>query len=310
MDKKKIIFRQIWRSRFTYLFILPGIIYFLLFYYSPMYGLLMAFKNYNARLGILNSEWVGLTYFQRLFITPLAVKSISNTLKISVCRLILEFPVPIIIAILLNEMRGKRLNRIYQTAFTLPHFLSWVIVSTILKNFFANSGAVNYLLQSAGIEKINFLSSPNVFFGMIFLTANWKEAGWSAIIYLAAISGINPELYEAAIVDGASRFRRIWHITLPSIKSVITILFILAIGNAMNGGFDQIFNMRNPVVTDISNIIDTYVYDITFLAVPNYGFSTAVGMFKSIINSILLLCANFIALKVIGQGLFGVRRVK
>jgi putative aldouronate transport system permease protein len=272
-----------------------------------MYGLLMAFKNYNASLGVLGSPWVGLENFQRIFITPRAIDAILNTVKISLFRIIFEFPVPIVLAIMFNEMKSIRLKRIYQTVFTFPHFLSWVIIAPIIKTFFGEYGAANYILNLLGINKISFLSSPSIFFPLIFLTANWKEAGWSMIIYMAAIAGINCELYEAAIVDGANRLQRIWYVTLPGIKSTMIVLLILAVGNSMNGGFDQLFNLRNPVVRSVSDIIDTYVYDITFLAVPNYSFSTAVGMFKSVVNALLLITANYVAVKTLGQALFVVK---
>lgn len=268
-----------------------------------MYGLLMAFKDYNARLGILGSQWVGLSHFQRLFITPDSIQAITNTFIISLSRLVIEFPFPILLAIMLNEMRGSRLKRVYQTLYTFPHFLSWVIVAAILKSFLSNNGAINQLISLMGGERFDFLSNASAFRGILYATSIWKEAGWSAIIYIAAIAGINPELYEAAIVDGAGRLRRIWHIMLPGIRPTIAVMFVLAVGNIMNAGFDQIFNMQNPVVKQVSEIIDTYVYNITFKATPNYGFSTAVGMFKSVINLVMLVAANITVKKISGEAL-------
>ena len=234
----------------------------------------------------------------------MALQSIQNTLVISFCRLIFEFPVPVIIALLLNEMRGKRLKRLYQTVYTFPHFLSWVVVAALMQNFFSNSGIINSLITSMGGEGIDFLANSSLFRPLLYATSNWKEAGWSAIIYIAAIAGINPELYESATIDGASRFQRVLHITLPGIMPTICIMLILSVGNIMNGSFEQIFNLRNGAVAQVANTIDVYVYDITFNATPNYGFSTAVGLFKSIVNFVMLLVANIVVEKSSGQGIF------
>lgn len=289
----------------VYLFLLPGVIAFIIFSYVPMSGLMLAFKKYVATKGIWGSPWIGLDNFRRLFVTPAATEAIFNTLLISCGRLLTGFWVPILIALMLNEMPGRTVKRVYQTVFTFPHFLSWVIVGTILENFMSTNGTVNTLLGQIGISPIGFLSNKQYFRPLLYITDIWKEAGWSSILYIAAISGIDPGLYEAAVIDGASRLQRIWHVTLPGIRSTIVILLILQIGNMMNAGFDQIFNLRNPVVKGAGSIIDTYVYDITFEAVPSYGFSTAVGMFKSVINMVLLTLANIFSKKITGSNLFG-----
>ncbi len=293
-----------WKARYIYLLLLPFFLWMFVFQYGPLYGVQLAFKKYSAKLGIWGSEWIGLGNFERIFITPAAVRAIRNTFFISIGRILLEFPLPIVLAILIDAMRGKRLKKIYQTIFTFPHFLSWVVVGAIIKNFLASNGAINVLLISLGLDKVDFLTNTPVFVAMLFATANWKTMGWSAIIYMAAIAGIDPELYDAAKVDGASRWRQIWHVTLPCIRSTIAIMFILAIGGIMNAGFDQIFNLRNGVVSKAVDILDTYIYDITFEAVPNYGFSTAVGIFKSAINFILLLIANTTVGKLTGEKLY------
>ena len=295
--------RELWSAKYIYVFLLPGLIYYGIFRYGPMYGLLMAFQDYNARLGVMGSPWVGLKHFQRMFITPNSISALVNTFVISFSRLLIEFPAPILLALLLNEMRGRRMKRIYQTLFTFPHFLSWVIVSSILKTMLGNNGVVNALIAFFGGERVNFLATPSLFRGILYITSIWKEAGWSAILYIAAIAGVYPEYYEAAIVDGASRLQRIWHVTLPGIRPTIAVLFILSVGNVMNGGFDQIFNMRNGAVGRVADILDTYVYDITFKATPNYSFSTAVGMFKSVVNLAMLLGANGVVKRLSGEGL-------
>lgn len=304
--KKKLcqIGREMWKVKWIYLFLLPGLLWFGVFRYQPMYGLLMAFKKFNARLGVLGSPWVGLKHFQRMFITPDSISALINTFFISVERLIFEFPFPIFVAIMLNEMRGTKLKKIYQTVFTFPHFLSWVIIATILKTLMGNSGAINELVAMLGGERINFLADLSLAKPVLYITSIWKEAGWSAILYIAAISGISPEYYEAAVVDGASRLQRIIYITLPSILSTIVVMFLLQVGNIMNAGFDQVFNIRNDAIRGVIDILDTYVYDITFKAVPDYGFSTAVGLFKSLINVVLLLGTNALVQKVSGEGLF------
>lgn len=296
---------EIWKARYLYLLLLPSFVWLLVFCYGPMYGVFMAFVDYKAKYGVFGSKFVGLDNFRRIFSTPDAVRSIVNTIEISVSRLIITFPIPIILAILFNEMPGKRIKKVYQTVFTFPHFLSWVILSNILINFLASTGAVNSVIQNLGFERINFLGNPKLFRPLLYITDIWKEAGWSAIIYMAAIAGIDMSLYDAAKVDGANRLQQIWHVTLPGIKTTIVVLFILAVGGLMNAGFDQIFNLRNDVVKSAGQIIDSYVYDITFLSKPDYSFSTAIGLFKSVINFVLLLIANkVVALFNEGQGMF------
>lgn len=295
---------RLWQARYLYLLLIPGLLYFFIFHYEPMAGLQLAFKKYNARLGIWGSQWVGWKNFERIFSTPDAVAAIKNTFVINLSRLIFQFPAPILLALLLNEMRGTRMKRLYQTVYTFPHFLSWIIVATLLNNFFANGGMVNTLIADLGGERINFLSDKSLFRPFLYLTANWKEMGWSSIIYMAAIMGIDPTLYEAATVDGASRLQQAWHITLPGIRSTIITLFILQVGRVMNSGFEQVFYLQNPAVKDVSDILDTYVYTITFKANPNYGFSTAVGFFKSVINLFMLIAANRIVKLLSGESMF------
>lgn len=297
--------RRIWNARYIYLFLLPSLIVLTIFRYGSMYGVLLAFKKYKASLGIWKSPWVGLDHFKRLFNTPNAVGAVWTTLEISLGRLLLCFPAPILLALLINEMPLRRTGRVYQVIYTFPHFLSWVIVAGMIKTLFKNNGAINELLSYLGLESVNFLGSTSVFRAMLYGTDIWKGAGYSCILYLAAITSIDPGLYEAARLDGAGRFRCMWHITLPGMSGVICISLILAISGMMNGGFDQIFNLRNPVVAKSAQIIDTYVYDVTFAATPDYGFSTAVGLFKSVINCILLILANFGVKRISGQSIYG-----
>lgn len=306
MNRKKMsIAQRLWADKYLYLMLLPLVVWLAVFSYVPMGGILMAFKDYSARLGIWGSEWVGLKHFRRIFVTPAAMKSIINTVEISLSRLVWQFPIPIILAILITEMPGKKIKKVYQTIFTFPHFLSWVVVGVIVSNFMSNNGAINSILSNLGFEKVNFLANVKLFRPLLYVSENWKEMGWSAIIYMAAIAGIDPTLYDAAKVDGASRTQQIWHITLTGIRSTIAILFILAVGGLMNAGFDQIFNLRNGVVKESVQILDAYVYDITFDAMPDYGFSTAVGLFRSMINLALLLLANKVVKMLTGEKMFG-----
>lgn len=300
----KSIWLSIWQSKYIYLMLLPLFIWLAVFCYAPMYGILMAFKTFKARLGILGSPWCGLDHFIRIFQTPDAVRAIRNTIIISFGRLVFEFPMGILLALMLTEMPGVRVKKVYQTIYTFPHFLSWIIVTGIINNFLSSNGAVNIWLRDLGLPTLNLLADSGSFRGLLYATGNWKEMGWSAIIFMAAIAGIDPSLYEAATVDGASRIQQIWHITLPGILTTISVMLILQVGNMMNAGFDQIFNMYNDVVKPVSNILDTYIYNITFLATPNYGFSTAVGLFKSVINFILLIVANGVVFRLSGQKLF------
>jgi len=270
-----------------------------------MYGVLLAFKDFKTNLGILRSPWIGLQHFEYIVNDPFFWQAFRNTIFISVGRIIFQFPFPIILAILLNEMVFVRYKKVLQTIYTFPHFLSWVIVAGIVKNFLMLDGPVNKILLLLGLDKpINFLAIPSIFRPILYATEIWKGAGWNSIIYLAAIATINHELYEAAIVDGANRFRRIIHITLPSIRDTIVLLLLLSIANVMNAGFDQIFNMYNPVVKSISEIIDTYIYNITFLARPDFGYSTAVGLFKSVINLLLLVIGDRCAKALGSRGIF------
>lgn len=301
---KKSLLLRIYEARYLYLLLLPLIAYLVVFKYMPMMGLQIAFKKYSAKLGIWHSKWIGLDNFKRIFIMPDAKRAIVNTLIISLERLVFQFPVPIIIALLINEMPGVKVKRVYQTILTFPHFLSWVIVASIMNNFLSNTGALNTMIKKLGGEPISFLTNQRLFRPILYLTANWKGMGYSAIIYIAAIAGIDPTLYEAAIVDGAGRLRRIWSVTLPCLSSTIIILFIMQVGNIMNAGFDQTFNMMNSAVKPVAEILDTYVYNITFQATPSYGFSTAVGMFKAVINLVMLITADRVVKLLGGGGMF------
>lgn len=292
--KKKGNLLEIWKARYLYILLLPLLAWLIVFCYVPMYGVLMAFKNYSAKLGVLGSPWVGMQHFKRIFITPAAITAIKNTVVISACRLVFEFPMPIIMAIMITEMPGNRAKKIYQTVFTFPHFLSWVVVGNIVINFMAQGGAINILLSNLGFEKVNFLTSKALFRPLLYITSNWKEMGWSAIIYMAAIAGIDTTLYEAARVDGAGRWRLMWHITLPAIRGTIVMMFILRVGGILNTGYEQIFLMRNDLNVARAEVFDTYIY-MRGIRQGQYSFSAAAGMFKSVVGMILVVISDRVA---------------
>lgn len=290
--------------------LIPFFIWLILFEYVPMAGNVLAFKDFKASEGIWGSPWAGLKHFRRIFSTPAAVKAIINTIVLSFQRIIFEFPVPIILALITTEMRGRKIKKIYQTVLTFPHFLSWVVVSAILISLFSEAGAINSVLTALGLESIPFLSDSGFFRGMLFATHNWKEMGWASIIYMATISSIDPGLYEAAEMDGASKLRQMWHITLPALLPLISMRLILKVGSIMNAGFGQILTMRNSVVSNDVQILDTFIYDKTFNALPNYGFSTAVGLFKGVINFLLLMLANQVVGKLTGEKMWSFEKRK
>lgn len=299
--RQKPLVREIIKARYLYLLIIPCLAFYLIFHYIPIYGVTLAFKQYKANLGILGSPFIGLVNYHYVFKDPAFFNALKNTLIISLCRILFQFPIPVIIALMLNELRSGKYQRVLQTIYTFPNFLSWVIIGGIMVNFLGDHGAINGLIAMLGGEKAQFLSKSNIFIPLLYVTDIWKSAGWSSIIYLAAITGIDVEQFEAAYMDGVSRFQKLIYIVLPGIKSTIVVMLILAFGNVMNAGFDQIFNISNPAVRDSSDIIDTYIYRITFDdGSTDFSFSTAVGLFKSVINFILLITCDRLA-KLFGE---------
>jgi len=287
-----------------YILLLPGVAYFLTFRYWPIYGLSMAFVDFQIFEGILGSPWVGLKHFESILKSPMFVRSIRNTLVISVLRLVVGFPAPIILALMLNELRFSGLKRVIQTITYLPYFLSWVIIYGILLAFLSPSaGLVNQWIRSLGGQAIPFLTDKNWFLGVIIGSGVWQGAGWGAIIYLAALSNISPELYEAATIDGATRMQQIWHISIPGISSTIVLLLILNLGYLLDAGFGQIYIMYNPMVYETADIIDTWVFRN---GIEQFRFSigTAASVFKSLVGLILVLTANRLAKRYTDQGIW------
>lgn len=298
--------KRIGLEKERYILIAPGLVWYAIFAYIPIFGLTLAFRKYMAKLGMFGSPWIGMKNFQNVFADPAFFASIITTLRINAGRLLFVFPFPILFAILINEVRLGKSKKILQSIYTFPNFLSWVIVASIMINILGQRGLVNSVMGALfGSKPVAFLGKPNYFLPVVYLTDIWKTAGWSAIIYMASISGIDVEQYEAAEIDGASRLQRIWFITLPGIKSTIMVLFILAVGNLMSGGFDQIFNLSNSATIKVAETLDMYIYRITFRGSVDFGFSSAVALFRSVINMLLLLFADRVSKAVGGSGLLG-----
>ncbi|OIB00804.1 protein lplB [Paenibacillus sp. LC231] len=295
---------EIKKHRMIYTLLLPGLIWLLLFAYLPMGGLSLAFKDYKANMGIWGSPWVGFENFKYVFRDPTFIDAVWRTLYINIIKLAITFPVPIILALMLNELRMGRMKKAFQTVLTFPHFLSWIIVSGIVINVLSYDGLVNSTLALLGLPTINFLGSEGTFIPMILMTDIWKSAGWGAIVYLAAISGIDQDQYESAQIDGATRMQQMFRITLPNIMPTVTIMFILSVGGLMSSGFDQIFNLANAATKNVSEVLDVYIYRITFQSSTDFSFSTAVSLFRSLVNMVLLLLADRVAKKMGGDGLF------
>jgi putative aldouronate transport system permease protein len=277
-----------------YVFLFPGLLYFILFKYVPMYGVLIAFQDYSPFLGMSGSEFVGLKHFERFFADDEFLTVFRNTLLISVYKLVWGFPVPIVIALMLNEVRISWFKRTAQTLFYIPHFFSWVIFGGIVINVLSGTGMINNVLVFFGFEPVLFLGEKAYFRSILIITDILKESGWASIIYLAAITGVDPSLYEAARIDGAKKRHEIWHITLPSIRSTILILLVLQLGNILELGVQQVFMLYNPLVYEVGDIIDTYVYRVG-LTEQKFSFATAVGLFQSVVGLVLILIANRIA---------------
>ncbi|AET57147.1 binding-protein-dependent transporters inner membrane component [Paenibacillus terrae HPL-003] len=291
------IWNQIKRDYELYLFLLPIIIIYLVFKYYPMYGIQIAFKDFSPSRGIWGSEWVGFKHFIDFFDSYNFWTIMTNTLTLSVLSLVFSFPAPIIIAIMLNQMLAKRYKKIVQTVIYAPHFISTVVLVGMLNIFLSpNSGIVNHIITLFGGDPIMFMANEGWFRPLYILSGVWQETGFSTIIYLAALAGVNPELHEAAIMDGASKWKRVMHVDIPSILPTIVILLILALGNIMGIGFEKAFLMQNDLNYATSNIIPTYVYEIG-IQKAQYSFSTAIGLFNSVVNIILIITVNRIAKK-------------
>jgi putative aldouronate transport system permease protein len=287
-----------------YLMIFPGVLLFIIFRYLPMFGVFIAFKDYTPFRGVWKSEWIGLQNFVQLFSEQDFLLLLKNTLYLNLLDTFIGFPFPILLALLLNEVRIKYFKNTMQTILYAPHFLSWVVIVGITVLFMrSQDGGLNVLLDALGYARIDFMTNPDYFRPLWLFHNIWQGAGWGAIIYLAAIASIDPALYEAATVDGASRLRQIWHITLPSLKTIIVIMFILRLGNFIDVGFEHIFLLQNPLNLQVSDVFETYVYRIG-LVQGDFSYSTAVGLFKSVVGLVMIVAANTIAKRLGEEGVY------
>lgn len=296
--------RYFYRNRYLYLLLVPCVVYFFVFKYVPMYGLILAFKDFKFSKGIFGSQWVGLSNFKYLFELDAFYNVLWNSLKLSLLRLLIYFPIPIILALAINEIPFLRFKRLAQTTIYLPYFISWVVIGGILVNLLSPSwGVVNSVIKALGGEPVFFLGKAKYFPGIVVASNIWKNAGWDTIIYLAALSSINPALYEAASIDGASRLQRIWHITLPGIKSTIVILLLLNVGSLMSNGFEQIYMLQNGSNLAVSEVFETYTYRLGIIN-GRFSFATTVGMFSSVVSFTLLFLSDRAAKAMGEEGIF------
>ncbi len=294
----------VWKKKYLYLMLIPAIVYYIIFCYIPMYGVTIAFKDFNPMLGIWKSEWQGFDTFRKLFEMEKFYSVFWNTIRISLIRLVFGFPFPIIIALLLNELRNVRLKKTIQTIIYVPNFISWVVLGGILTSILSmDTGIVNQVIKMLGFEPIGFLTDEKFFVPTMVVSMIWKTFGWNTIIYLAAMTGVDTQLYEAATVDGANRWQKLINITLPCIRSVIVVVLITRIGSLMQAGFEQIFVLYHPGVYGTADIIDTYVYRMG-LQEGKFELATAVGLFKSVINFALVVIANKIARMAGEEGIY------
>ncbi|WP_300768283.1 sugar ABC transporter permease [uncultured Acetatifactor sp.] len=306
--KKESLGIRLWKNMkknwILYVMIAPVAVYYIVFAYTPMYGILLAFKNYKVKLGILGSPWVGLDHFQRFFSAYNFKQLIGNTVGISVYSLIIGFPIPIVFALMLNYLTHNRLKKVVQMVSYAPYFISTVVICGMITIFMApDTGILNVIRGFFGLESVNFLAKPEWFKSIYVWTGVWQGMGWSSIIYISALAGVDYEMHEAAIVDGATKIQRMIHVDLPSIKPTILMLLILQMGSIMNVGFEKVYLLQNTLNKSAASVISTYVYEVGLIN-SDYGYSTAVGLFNSLINLGLVVAANQLSKRFAGESLF------
>lgn len=302
--KRGLLWRRYLNHKYFFIMLLPVLVYYIVFHYIPIYGVIIAFKDYKIVKGISGSSWVGLDNFKDLFTGLYFIPVLKNTLIINFYKLLFGFPAPILLALLINEITKPLFKKTVQTITYLPYFLSWIVLSGIIIEFLSPSrGPINIILNKLGFKSIFFMADVDWFRTILVSTEIWKTVGFNAIIYLAAIAGINPEMYDAADVDGISRLKKIWYITIPSIAPVIVILLILTSGQIINDDFDQIYNMLNAKVISVGDVIGTYTY-AEGIQKMNYSYAAAVGLFKNVIALVVVLSANFIAKRFSDETIF------
>lgn len=312
IDKKTLVRRQrsgsalkhLRRFAWLYIFLIPGLVSIVLFKLLPIYGLQIAFRDFSVVKGVWGSEWVGLEHFKTLFKSVNFTRVLKNSIVTSILRLLCSFPVPVILALLLNEMKRERYKKTLQTVMYLPHFISWVIVITMVTGLFSKSqGVINELIVSLGGTKVDFLTSPKWFRPLLIGSSIWKEAGWGTIVYLAALAGVDMEIYEAAMIDGAGRWQRMLHITLPCIAGTITVMLILNMGSILSNGFEQVWLLQNTPNKEVAEVLETYSYQVG-LREGRYSFAAAIGFFQSLVGMIMIFISNFLSKKTGGDGLW------
>jgi putative aldouronate transport system permease protein len=302
--RQKNLRQRMIANRWLFLLAFPGILYFLLFRYLPMWGLLIAFKRFNAALGMWKSPWVGFKNFTDFFTSPDFFMLFRNTFMLAIYNLIFFFPLPIVLALMINAVRVTWYKRIIQTITYLPHFMSWVIIASICQVMLTTeNGIINEFIFSLTGNRIDFLTSPKYFRAIIITQSIWRETGWGTIIFLAALMGVDPQLYDAAHVDGANAWQRLWNITIPAITSTIVTLLILRLGHFLDTGFTQIFMMLNPLNRSVGEVFDTYIYRVGIREGNRLSYTTAVGLFKSVVGLSLVLMADRIAKKTDNEGI-------
>ncbi len=301
--KHGILAPRLWRDRWLYLLMLPGILYFLVFKYLPMWGVVIAFENYVPYSGVLHSEWVGVKWFEYFFSNPAFSRLLVNTLWLSFLNIVFFFPAPIFLALMLNELRSQRYKKLIQTFLYVPHFISIVIVVSITYVAFGSGGIVYRLAEQLLGKPVKFLTAPNAFRPMIIGQTIWKETGWGTIIFLAALAGVDVQLYEAAMCDGAGRLRQLWHITLPAIRSTIVLLLVLRMGSVLDTGYEHLILMANSLNRSVSQTFDVFVYQQGIQS-GQYSYATTVGLFKAVISVILVVSANKLAHRLGEPGLY------
>ena len=302
-------FRYVRRHPMMYLMLIPGLFFLFIYKFAPLYGILIAFKDYNIFAGsnpidaIAKSPWVGFANFERLFKSSEFIKVLTNTLIINGMKILFLFPIPIICAILLNEIRNKAFRKLSQTAIYVPYFFSWVVVFGIFYSLFGSYGVVNNVIAALGHARIKFFTDTGIFRWLLVFTEGWKEIGYNTVIYLAAITGIDIALYEAASVDGANKWKQIWHVTMPGLLPTIVLMFILKVGYILDTGFEQVLVFYNPAVYDVADIIQTYVYRLG-MGQMDFPLSTALGLFNSVVAFVLIVSANMISKKLIHRSIW------
>lgn len=296
--------KSIIKNKWLYVMLIPIIVHLFIFCYTPMYGLIMAFQNFDPIKGYFKSEFVGLQHFQLMFASKEFWGVFKNSLLLSGYTILWGFPIPVILSIMLNEVRSAKYKRTVQTIVYFPHFISWVVVIGMVTNFLSpTTGLVNNILVSLGYDPVAFLTKSSCFRTIIVVTSIWKETGWNTVMYLSALSAIDPGLYEAAYIDGASRIKRIIYVTLPGIASVITLMFIMRLASVLSNSFEQVYMLYNPMIYDVADVFETYSYR-TGLLEGRYSYAAAIGLVKSVVGCILMLTANRISIKVQKIGLW------